>query len=388
MIDEKSPLNILFLASWYPNRLEPQNGNFIQRHAQAVAQKAKVAVLHVISSPELRNIEITKEWNGNLYEVIVYFPKSPAWNPIAKMNKYLNAHRQGFELVLEELGHIDITHLNVFFRAGLFALELNKKYGIPYIVTEHLTAFLDSNPYEFKWYEKYFIKKIAKAAALICPVSEDLRDALIRFGVKGPFEVVPNVVDTNLFQNEKQRQYEKIKLLHVSTLSEDHKNFSGMLRVIKRLSEIRTDFDMSFVGNNFGESSIQKAKAMGLWNTFVTIQEEIPIESIAQLMQAHHIFVLFSNYENLPCVISEAHASGMLVVATDVGGVREMINPNNGFLIKARDETALLQNLIQAMDNIQSFDTAKIRSEAVNRYSYEQVGQGFRNIYQTILANK
>jgi glycosyltransferase involved in cell wall biosynthesis len=382
----RSPLHILFLASWYPNRLEPQNGNFIRRHAQAVALKAKVAALHVISDPSKSTSEISKSWKDGVYEVVVYFPKSNTWNPLKKLSNYLKAHRKGYEAIIAELDHIDLVHLNVFFRAGLFALELKKKHQIPYIVTEHLTAFLDSNPYKFKGYEKYFIRKIARAASLICPVSEDLRRALERFGIKGPFEVVPNVVNTKLFQNNKDRDYSKIRLLHVSTLNEAHKNFSGMLRVIKRLSKIRQDFVMTFVGNNFGVASIEKAKDLDLLNTFVRIQDEIPIQDIAALMREYHIFILFSNYENLPCVISEAHASGMIVLATDVGGVREMINKNNGSLISAGDEDALLTKLIEIMDHLVDYNITTISKEAVNRYSYEHVGQKFIDLYQGILS--
>lgn len=388
MNEVRNPLHILFLASWYPNRLEPQNGNFIQRHAQAVATQAKVAALHVISDADSKQLEIKKNWNKKVFEVLVYFPKSSPWNPLAKVNNYLKAHRLGYETIIKEFKYIDLVHLNVFLRSGLFALELKKKFKIPFIVTEHLTAFLDSNPYQFSWYERFFIHRIAKAASRICPVSEDLKKALERFGIKGPFEVIPNVVDTQLFKYKEERSFKKIKLLHVSTLSEDHKNFSGMLRVIKELSKIRDDFEMTFVGNNYGEASYEKVRDLDLLDTFVRVKEEIPIEEIAMLMQAHHIFILFSNYENLPCVISEAHASGMVVLATDVGGVREMINEDNGFLIRAGNEEDLLQKLIRLMDSIQSYQPEQIRQQAILRYSYEKVGQKFLDTYKKVLNNQ
>jgi len=42
-------LHVLFLASWYPSRILKSNGDFIQRHAEAVALQHKVSVIHVKS---------------------------------------------------------------------------------------------------------------------------------------------------------------------------------------------------------------------------------------------------------------------------------------------------------------------------------------------------
>jgi len=46
-------LHVLFLASWYPSRVLKTNGDFIQRHAEAVALQHNVTVLHVISDSYL-----------------------------------------------------------------------------------------------------------------------------------------------------------------------------------------------------------------------------------------------------------------------------------------------------------------------------------------------
>jgi len=384
MIGADKPLNILFLASWYPNRIEPQNGNFIQRHAVAVAKNCRVACLHVLSVANVQGFEVTAAWKDGVYEVIVYFEKTVAYLPFRKVNKYLKAHRLGYEQILKEFGKIDLVHLNVFLRAGLFALWLRQKYQIPFIITEHWTAFLSINPYAFNWLEKRYIKKIGQAAAMICPVSEDLKKAIQHTGINGPFKVIPNVVDTQLFQTA-PRDFSMIKILHVSTLMDQHKNVSGFLRVIRKLQDERQDFKVTLAGNKVGDIHFKTLDKLGITAGTVDILEEIPIDSIAALMQEYHIFVLFSNYENLPCVISEAHASGMVVIATDVGGVREMINPENGYLIPAKNEDELLVSLKLVMDKLNTYDSQKIRAAAIDRYSYQSVADAYLEVYQTVL---
>jgi len=43
----KKKLHILFLSSWYPSHVSPSNGDFIQRHAEAIATKHNVTVIYV-----------------------------------------------------------------------------------------------------------------------------------------------------------------------------------------------------------------------------------------------------------------------------------------------------------------------------------------------------
>lgn len=385
MLDPNKKMNILFLASWYPNRIEPQNGNFIQRHAEAVLTNCNVAALYVISDHETKGYEVEKQWVNGIFEVVVYYKKTDKLLPFLKYRRYLEAHRLGFEAILEDFKKIDLTHLNVFYPAGIFALLLKKQFDIPFIITEHWTAFLDSNPYKFNLFEKYHILKIGKAASMICPVSDDLKKALQRFGIEGPFKVVPNVVDTDLFNFSEKENSDLIKILHVSTLNDAHKNVVGILNVINKLREKRTDFRLTLAGNKYGDKHSNYAKTLGIPPKMLDIREEIPLEEIAEIMRQQDIFILFSNYENLPCVISEAHASGMFVIATDVGGVSEMIDEQNGFLIAAKDETALYEKLNEALDHFPNYNPKAIRAAAIERYSYQSVADQFLTIYSEIL---
>ena len=42
---------ILFISSWFPSKIEPTNGNFVQRHAEAVSRLYDVEILHAIGDP-------------------------------------------------------------------------------------------------------------------------------------------------------------------------------------------------------------------------------------------------------------------------------------------------------------------------------------------------
>lgn len=377
--------NILFLPSWYPNKIYPQNGDFIQRHAMAVSLHNKVAVLYVLSDPETDQFDIKTNYHKEVFEVRVYYPKTNRFFPLRKLNRYMKAHRLGYEAILKEFKTIDLVHLNVFYKAGLFALELKKKFNIPYIITEHWTAFLDSNPTQFTPFEKISIRRIGKEAAMICPVSHDLEKAIKKMGVENQFTIVPNVVDTDTFKvGQRKTNSSSIKILHISTLYDPHKNVSGLINVIDKLKKQRSDFSLTIVGNHHVEQHQQTIDDRNL-NDVISISGEIPHTKVAEVMNEHDFFVLFSNYENLPCVIIEAHASGLPVLSTDVGGISEMINKENGILIPAKEENLLLEKLNFMLDNIGNYNREKISQGAIERFSYESVSLQFDQIYKNVL---
>ncbi len=376
-------LHILFLASWYPNPDEPQDGNFIERHAQAVGRHAKVAVLYVHSLASSKDFRLELKENKNILECRVFYPKTHRYNFLQKLTNYKKAHRIGYQALLDRFVQFDICHLNVFYPAGIFALYLKKKYQIPIIITEHWTKFLPINPATFNFHEKYIISKVGQEAAMICPVSTDLKKAIQKLIPHNRYQVIPNVVDTSLFKvRSPYSEGQPVRILHISTLNDNHKNTSGMLRVLAKVFKERTDCTATFIGNHYGDHFIKIADDLGIPKERLTILPEIPLEEIATKMVAHDLFLLFSNYENLPCVISEALVSGLPVLASNVGGVIEMVTNENGRLVEAGDETTLEIRLNEMINNIQSFDPNEISKNARGRYGYDAVAQELLEVYQ------
>jgi glycosyltransferase involved in cell wall biosynthesis len=175
-----------------------------------------------------------------------------------------------------------------------------------------------------------------------------------------------------------------LRFLHVSTLKDEHKNISGILRSVKRLNEKRQDFEMLIVGDGDVTPHIKYAKELNVLNV-LKIEGGKSINEIARIMHDSDVFVLFSNYENLPCVISEAHCCGLPVISTDVGGIKEMIDDSNGLLIKPKDEDSLYRSMLYMLDNYINYNYLKIREDAISKYSYEKIGRRFFEIYNDIL---
>lgn len=382
-------LNILFLASWYPNTESTQAGNFIQQHAKAVLAYVNVAVIHVVAKEHIKEEEINIDNKDGITEVIVYYPKVTNSAPILSLKQKKKKHHQAYliayKIALDKFQSFDLVHLNVVYPAGLFALYLKEQFNIPYILTEHWTAFLASSKHSFNTIEKHFIKKIAHNAALICPVSENLKHNLVKFGIDNDFKVVPNVADTTIFKPKTTTNTAQINILHVSNLKEQHKNITGILRVIQQLSEKRQDFKLTIAGNGDISFYQDMAKQMNINNHMIQFEGEKTPQEVAALMQQSDLFLLFSNYENLPCVIIESLVVGIPVLSTNVGGIAEMVNESNGKLIKAGNEEELKAALTELLDTLNQYNHENISKEAVLKYSSAAVGKSFFEIYQQVL---
>ena len=95
--------------------------------------------------------------------------------------------------------------------------------------------------------------------------------------------------------------------------------------------------------------------------------------------------MLFSNFENLPCVIVEAFASGVPVLSTSVGGIAEILSPERGILIPQGDEEALLQGLIRMLDHHQEYDREAIRRYATKTFAAQTIGQQIFEAYKEVV---
>jgi len=381
---------ILFLSSWYPNRTNPTDGNFNEKFAEAAAIYNDVAAIHVVADKDARApFETDFYTRAGVKTYIWYFRKCSSGSVLSKMIngfKYLRYYLKAYRLARKECGKPQLLHLNVLLPAGAMALLFRYIFALPYVISEHWTGYLPANEVKQPAPARWISRLIARKAGTIMPVTHNLKEAMIIRGFYNRYEVVPNVVDVKYFYPEQNTgQNSKKIILHVSHLKDEHKNVSGILRVIKKLSEQRKDFELKIVGDGELKPHVSFSKELNLNSDIVSFHGTMSTQEIAETMQSSDMFVLFSNYENLPCVIIEAFAAGLPVISTDVGGIREHLTPDKGRLIAARDEQALLDAINNMLDNLTSYNKDALHKYASENFSYERIGERFTEIYTSVI---
>lgn len=372
--------HILFLSSWYPNKEHPTNGNFVKRHAQSVSLLNDVTVIHVASSQKVNATEVeTFNTSPPFKEILIYIPEKKNL-----LSKYL-AFKTAYSKAIQQLDKVDLVHLNVIVPLAHIVCPIINKLGIPFIITEHSTIYLDADSRSFSFIDKIQIQKTLNKASFVCPVSKDLGEKIKEdYGCRN-IEVVPNVVDESIFKfNDKNNSSVK-KILHVSSYNDEQKNISGLLRVTKQLFAQRKDIKLILIGDGDINVPLNIKAELDIEDDCIEIHGRKTSKEIANYFNQSDVFVLFSNYENSPCVISEALMCGVPVIATNVGGIKEMINDDSGRIVEAQDEKQLLKTLQNTLDDLSVFDRKKISEGAFNTYSKQVIAKKFNEIYNLCL---
>jgi len=401
-------LRLLHLPKWYPHRYDDQDGDFVARHVAAIAAhggrdggptQSAVVFAAVARGPLPTLIAEDIDLSGPVPTWRYYYRARPTGlAPLDKLLKlllWLLCQRRGLRAVRHYWAGArpEVIHAHVLVRPAALAWWLRLRHGTPYVLTEHQTALLPTNAARLGRLRRWLVGRLVNSANASLPVSADLGRALAALGgTNATTVVVPNVVDTELFQPAAAGS-PRHGLLHVAAFNEKAKNLSGLLRTVARLRTVApalSGLHLRIAGYGPAEATLhQLAQELGLLaDGTVEFLGKLPPAQVAAEMRRAACFVLFSNYENLPCVLIEAQASGLPAVATRVGGVPELLPDTTlGQLVPPGDEVALGEAIVAVLTASPGrFDTARLRARAVAEFSYPAVGRAFGAVYARILG--
>lgn len=370
-------MQILFISSWFPNRLEPTNGNFVQRHAEAVSLLHDVEILHVVGDSTQKQSYIFEEHNINgIKTLIIYYRKTV--NPAVNFLRRVRAYRLG----VSRLHRPDLVHANIMDKSMLFAVYLKKKYHIPFVITEHWSSFLEINREKLSYSTLCIARFIAKNALFILPVSKNLMDNLKELKIGKCFKVIGNVVDTERFAPGPDKP-EIFTFLHISNLI-PLKNPDAIIKVAVRLRSEFKNFELRIGGDgNIQRLSniIEKNKA----EEFIKIFGERTYDEVAQEMKNSNCFILFSEHESFSCVILESISTGVPVITTSVGVAPEVVKSNCGIII-GKSEEELYTAMKSVLTGIYQPDPPTELHEYIEEnFSRMRIAKKFDEIYKQVI---
>lgn len=234
-----------------------------------------------------------------------------------------------------------------------------------------------------------------KLADISTNVSEEAVAAFVSKGAVKPGRMlaVANGIDTAKFsfnKSDRERLRKELKitdqkmLLAVGRL-DTQKDYPNLLNSIYLLKQKRQDFKVFIVGDGPLRAELrQRVKELELteYVEFLGLRRDV-----AQLMSAADVFVLSSAWEGFGLVVAEAMACERQVVATDCGGVKEVVG-DAGFIVSARDSSALVNSINTVLDMNplgRSQLGANARVRIVQEYSLSKSTGSYLDIYYGLI---
>ena len=380
----KERKHIVFLARWYPHRYDPMFGLFVQRHAEAAALFNDITAIYChacerqqdnkTTRQQASKFEIVRTLENNVDTIRVYYEKPK--NKILSLIRFYRANMKALKLCKKP----DMIHVHILTRLGVIAWIQKLLHKTPYIITEHWSRYLPGNDFG-GFLRKMFTKIVVRNAETVTTVTENLAIAMKNHGLKNDnYIVLPNVVNLDMFHIS-DRDNNPCKIIHISCFEDKSKNISGLLESLKMIEEKGIDFQCTLIGEGMDlELMKEKAQNLQLINkvSFTGLMEG---QKLADELSSGDFLVLSSNYENMPVVILEALASGLPVVSTNVGGIKEMIDESKGILVEPRNKEALADAMIKMIETYKSYDANYLRNSVIEKYGYESVGRFLSGLY-------
>lgn len=282
------------------------------------------------------------------------------------------------------------------FHANLLGRIAGKIAGVPIIISSIRNTIFGGKIRELALRYTDFL---SDATTIICETAAN-RMLSRKIVPKEKLHVIYNGIDPRMYQNFSEDVRQNIRkefnipdnatlLLSVGRLQKQ----KGYPYLIQSAVELKNR-GYNFVWLIAGEGELrfqleQMVKNYGLEDTirFLGLREDVP-----NLMFASDIFVLSSLWEGLPGVVLEAMASGLPVVATDVGGTSELVEDGiNGYIVTPGNPV-MMANAVEKLINMDVESRRKIgnigREIVQKKFTVEKMVSKHEKLYRDLLLKK
>ena len=297
-----------------------------------------------------------------------------------------------FRKYLKTEGHPDIVHCHNALFAGILTRLIKKDFRIPYVITEHSSAFA-RGLYPTVFHDE--VRDVYHEANRLIVVSPKLGSVLESMfgGAAQDWEWVPNVVDP-IFEDQpahqvgNQRKKGPFNILSVGNIDRN-KNHSSLVEAFANMFKGHENVFLRIGGEG------------PLLNMLINLSEKLKVDKqvvfigylsrseVLSEMDRCAFLVLPSHYETFGVVLIEALSRGKPLVATACGGPECIVNVDNGLLVEKNNTAALGSAMHTLFNTMTNYDADRIRMQSLSKFGKNTVRKQLCRIYNDVyLGNR
>jgi colanic acid/amylovoran biosynthesis glycosyltransferase len=289
----------------------------------------------------------------------------------------LESIRLALEINRRNLRHIHVHMANNGATVALLACIYDKR--IEYSMSIHGSD-------EFFHVDRFYLKTKAERAKFIRCISHFCKAQMMiwtNIDKWKDYHIVHCGVDLERFKLKPYQDDNKFTILFVGRL-DPIKGLTVLLEAIKNLANSGVDCRLDIVGDGpMNEILLKKVAEMGLTEK-VIFNGAIGQEEIVDHYDRAQVLVISSFMEGIPVVLMEAMAKGLAVVATNVGGITELVeNGLNGLVVPTSSVDDLFHALKRLADDHEL--TVKMgnqgRKKIVDEFSIAATGEYMSELF-------
>ena len=284
---------------------------------------------------------------------------------------------------LQYLGHfanVDIVHMHES-RAFLTLHVSGHLRQTPYVLTRRVQR----KPRQ-SWLNQSVYSKANAVVTLSDAIGQIVNESL---GIKLNYSVIPSAktgfsFNSGEVQSIRSRLKGDFVVGHIGTLDDSHKGQLQIIETARRFSASHPEICFVLVGEG-RDFELFKQQTASLDNIALVGL----VDNVGDYLKAFDIFLFPSRHEGLGSILLDALDFGLPVIATDVGGIPEIIeNGVNGFLVKPDAIDDICESILGLYSESALIEQiARANTEKAKSYTVGTMADKYAQIYQRILTN-
>lgn len=311
---------------------------------------------------------------------------------------------------------IDIIHNHGF--SALWLILFKKKLGLkpPIVSSVHIVRiaqFFNVNRVDFsdlswkknKVFHKQFerFKKRSFKTLLqekiylnysdhLVTVSDSLTEEINFFYKKvAPVKPVYNGVNHHTFKafnpTNNKKTTNDIELIFVGVLNKR----KGEFDLVNALSQMNcNNVKLKIIGEGPERENLKNEIASLKLKDSVSLIKNLPHQELIKHLENADVFILPSYSEGLPKVLLEAMITNNIIIVSNIGPHKSVINESTGVFFKTGDVTSLANVLDDVISNIKNRRVlaAKAKEYVLNNYTWTSVADRINSVYDSVMNYK
>ena len=308
-------------------------------------------------------------------------PKAVRWNA----KRWVAIVCEMFGDYVARYGKPDILHAHCAKWAGYAAMKISRKYGIPYVITEHLSKLVfekEFGPAPSDTWQIPLLKACYREAKMVVPVAEELVEQIAcYFGKDYRWQAISNTIDTEFFsyQPRKPREGRAFRFCCLANLW-PLKGYDVLIPAFQQVRKAGLDVELHIAGRGTDSAAFKQMLSDG-----IITHGLLNKESVKGLLYQSDALVLASRSEVQPLVLLEAMSTGIPVIATDC--IPRNLRIEGGCTIVPVDDAAALAEAMKSVFEQTDFDGMAVSEKVRQLASPEVIGRQLSELFTDILAS-
>lgn len=224
-------------------------------------------------------------------------------------------------------------------------------------------------------FSKKYENNALQWADVITVVSKEAQEYYKKLGFDT--EHIPNAIDIDSLPTSEKKMYDK-QIIYVGRLSKE----KGILELLSIINELSTDVNLIIVGNGPEEDKVKLASEH---QKNIHYLGYLPPEQTIPLVRGSDILIQPSLIEGISTSILEAMACKTAIIATNVGGNKELLtNRKTAILVENHNE--ILESVHELFSDATFLESIVQNAlTEVEKYNWNNIGKQYLELYNSLV---